>query len=318
MPGRDVPTDARAANRPALDSAGTAKGKDWAAATRSTYATQWRAFRGWCAERHVAPLGARPQQVVAYLHERAKRRKLSTVRLSAAAILAVYRGAGRLDPALQRAVSDALRDIERQKENAPDWEPRHATAIDHDTAVALMRVASRPQRRGKGWEKPAAAAARGRRDAVIVALAYCAGLRRSEIATLVWEDFTPTGYVNDLEVRVRVSKANVPAGGGEDCRRLAGEFARAVEELRKATAPEKTDRVVSLCAHQINHRVQVLADALGLEGVSTHSGRRGLAFELLRHGKSPAAVQAAGGWRSAAMVRHYVWDSLRVRAKITS
>ena len=236
----------------------------------------------------MAPLGARPQQVVAYLRERAKRRKLSTVRLSAAAISAVYRVAGRLDPTMQRAVSDALRDIDRQKENAPDWEPRHATAIDHDTAVALMRVASLPQRRAKGWEKPAAAAARGRRDAVIVALAYCAGLRRSEIATLVWEDFTPTGHANNLEVRVRASKANVSAGGGEDCRRLDGEFARAVDELRKATAPEETDRVVLLCAHQINHRVQVLADALGLKGVSTHSGRRGLAFELLRHGKSPA------------------------------
>ena len=316
MPGRHVPTDARAANRPdsfaALDSTGTAKGKDWAAATWSTYATQWGAFQGWCAERHVAPLGARPQQVVDYLHERAKRRKLSTVRLSAAAISAVYRVAGRLDPTMQRAVSNALRDIKRQKENAPDWESRHATAIDHDTAVALMRVASMPQRRAKGWEKPAAAAARGRRDAVIVALAYCAGLRRSEIATLVWEDFTPTGYA-DLEVRVRASEANVPAGGGEDCRRLAGEFARAVDALRKATAPEKTDRVVSLCAHQINHRVQVLADALGLVGVSTHSGRRGLAFELLRRGKSTAAVQAAGGWRSAAMVRHYVWDRLSRR-----
>ena len=43
----------------------------------------------------------------------------------------------------------------------------------------------------------------------------------------------------------------------------------------------------------------------GLEGVSSHSGRRGLASELVRRGASTTAVQAAGGWRSAAMVARY-------------
>ena len=41
------------------------------------------------------------------------------------------------------------------------------------------------------------------------------------------------------------------------------------------------------------------------EGVSSHSGRRGLASELVRRGASTTAVQAAGGWRSAAMVARY-------------
>ena len=185
-----------------------------------------------------------------------------------------------------------------------------------------MEVASRPQRRARGWETEAAAAARGRRDAVIVALAFRAGLRRSEIAALVWEDII-TPWADDpepgarravgvwraeLRVRVRTRKTNAPPGlEKEDSRRLDGEFALAVDDLRMATAPEKTDRVVPLCAHQINHRVQVLADELGLEGVSAHSGRRGLAFELLRRGASTEAVQKAGGWRSATMVLHYTW-----------
>ena len=38
-----------------------------------------------------------------------------------------------------------------------------------------------------------------------------------------------------------------------------------------------------------------------LKGVSSHSGRRGLASELVRRGTSTTAVQVAGGWRSAAM-----------------
>ena len=56
--------------------------------------------------------------------------------------------------------------------------------------------------------------------------------------------------------------------------------------------------------HQVNRRVKVLAAALGIEGVSSHSGR-GLASELVRRGASTTAVQAAGGWRSAAMVARY-------------
>ena len=291
----------------AFDGTDAATGEVWAAATQSTYATQWGRFRAWCEERQVAPLDASPAQVNAYLRERATRWKLSTVKLSASAIAAAYRITGRLGPTMQGVIAEALRNLERQKNADPNSVPRHAAAIDRKTAVALMRVASRPQRRARGWEKAATAAARGRRDAVIIALAFCAGLRRSEIAALVWGDVTRSGRGDELGVRVRVSTANSPLDQG-DSRRLQGEFARAVEELRRATGPQKTDRVVPLCAHQINHRVQVLADELGLGGISTHSGRRGLAFELLRSGRSKAAVQAAGGWRSAATVRQYDWD----------
>ena len=50
---------------------------------------------------------------------------------------------------------------------------------------------------------------------------------------------------------------------------------------------------------------QVLAAALGLEGVSSHSGRRWLASELVRRGASTTAAPAAGGWRSPSMVARY-------------
>ena len=70
-------------------------------------------------------------------------------------------------------------------------------------------------------------------------------------------------------------------------------------------APRGADRVIPLGAHQINRRVRILAAALGPEGVTSHSGRRGLASELVRRGASTTAVQAAGGWRNAAMVLRY-------------
>ena len=53
-----------------------------------------------------------------------------------------------------------------------------------------------------------AAAARGLEDGAIVALAFCAGLRRSEIAALRWRDVAATERPGQLMVRVRASKTN--------------------------------------------------------------------------------------------------------------
>ena len=53
--------------------------------------------------------------------------------------------------------------------------------------------------------------------------------------------------------------------------------------------------------------MQHLARAAGLHqvNISSHSGRRGLASELVRRGASTTAIQVAGGWRSAEMVLRY-------------
>ena len=122
--------------------------------------------------------------MAAYLAERAETRKLSTVQASAAAIAAAARAAGRADPTKTPLVADTLRGIARQHAAVPEAAPRQAAALDYQTAVELLQVAARPQRRGRGRESPSAAAARGRRDGAIVALAFCAGLRRSEIVAL--------------------------------------------------------------------------------------------------------------------------------------
>ena len=218
--------------------------------TRMTYASQWNRFESWCEERGVDPLDVEPAQVAAYLAERAETRKLSTVQVSAAATAA--RAAGRADPTKTPLVADTLRGIARQHAAVPEAAPRQAAALDYQTAVELLQVAARPQRRG-------------RRDGAIVALAFCAGLRRSEIAGLVWDDITPTARAGQLRVRVRTSKANA-GGRREDLRLLVGPFARAVDRLHAETAAATTDRVVPLSPHQVNRRVQVLAAALGPRG----------------------------------------------------
>ena len=62
-------------------------------------------------------------------------------------------------------------------------------------------------------------------------------------------------------------------------------------------SPAATDRVIPLSPHQVNRRIQVLAAALGHEGVPSHSGRRGLASELVRRGVLDD--RCPGRWRLA-------------------
>ena len=55
-----------------------------------------------------------------------------------------------------------------------------------------MTLAQQPRRSGPGVESPEAAKGRVLEDGAIVSLAFCAGLRRSEIAALRWRDVSAT------------------------------------------------------------------------------------------------------------------------------
>ena len=131
------------------------------------------------------------------------------------------------------------------------------------------------------------------------------GLRRSEIASLVWDDITPTARAGQTAGPRAGPRRPTPRATARTCGCSPPASPALSDRLRTAEEPAAADRVVPISPHQVNHRVQVLAEALGLEGVSSHSGRRGLASELVRRGASTTAVQAAGGWQSAAMVARY-------------
>ena len=175
--------------------------------------------------------------------------------------------------------------------------------LSYDDAVALLALARRPVRTGRGIESANAAELRGTVDAAIVALLFCAGLRRSEAAAVCWQDIEPTARAGQL--RVRRSKTN-QTGERVDHRLLVGGFSAALDALHAARpAAEPTDRVIPLSPRQINRRLQALAAVTGLDGISAHSGRRRLATELVRRGASTTAVQQAGGWQSPEMVNRY-------------
>ncbi len=222
---------------------------------------------------------------------------------AAADHLAARKGASRAASRNARGVRAVVARIARQHAARPDAAPRQAAPLSLDSAVLLLAIARQRRSTGRGVESARVAARRGLEDGAIVSLAFCAGLRRSEIAALRWRDVTAARWRGQLRVRVR-SRAN-PEAAREDYRLLVGSFAAAVAALRTATVPAAADRVVPLSGAQINRRFQALAERAGLAGVSSRSGRRGMVSELVRRGASTTAVQQGGGWRNPRMVARY-------------
>ena len=78
-------------------------------------------------------------------------------------------------------------------------------------------------------------------------------------------------------------------------------MSRAAEELLDQNAP-----VFGLSAKQIGRRVQAAAKAAGLgEGFTGHSGRVGMAQDLVKSGTELPALMTAGRWKSSRMPARY-------------
>ena len=90
-----------------------------------------------------------------------------------------------------------------------------------------------------------------------------------------------------------------------DVRFVKGGVARAIRTLRAAASPGPADRVVPLSSKMVGLRFQAAARAAGVERVTAHSGRVGLASELTSRGASTTDVMLAGNWKTSRMVAHY-------------
>ena len=170
--------------------------------------------------------------------------------------------------------------------------------------AAVLATCHRPRRRGRGVESADVALKRGRLDAVIAGLLFMAGLRRSEVSALLWGDVAESAAGDGVLVTVRRGKTN-PAGEARDVRFVKGGVAVALRTLRDASSAGPGDRVVPLSPQMVGLRFQASARAAGVEPVTAHSGRVGLASELTRRGASTTDVMLAGNWKTSRMVAHY-------------
>ena len=166
--------------------------------------------------------------------------------------------------------------------------------------AAVLATCHQPRRRGRGRESEEVALERGCLDVVIAGLPFMGGMRRSEVSALRWAAGDDAADGDGVLVTVRRGKTN-QEGETRDVRFVKGAVAGAVRTLQAATAPE--DRVVSsLSSKMVGLRFQAAARAGGVEQVTAHSGRVGLASELTSRCASTTDVMLAGNWKTSRMV----------------
>ena len=264
--------------------------------TRRAYSGALRRLDAWLDGR-----GLEDQALAAYLaelHDQGRAPSSASTAVAAACFRA--RLAGEPSPAGERTAR-VLAGYRRTGGDRGRGQARPFGAAD---LAAVLATCHRPRRRGRGVESDPVARERGRLDAVIAGLLFMAGMRRSEVSALHWADVAAAADGDGVLVTVRRSKTN-QEGETKDVRFVKGGVASAIRTLRAAANPGPADRVAPLSPKMVGLRFQAAARAAGVERVTAHSGRVGLASELTSRGASTTDVMLAGNWKTSRMVAHY-------------
>jgi site-specific recombinase XerC len=166
------------------------------AATRAAYASDWRAFEGWCADRGVDALPASPASVAGFLAAMAERGlRPATIARRCAAVRHFHRLSGAdplpTDAAIVKTTMKGL----RRSLGAAQAKKAPATNV-----VAKRLLDSLPDDSLKG-----------RRDRAMIMLGFAGAFRKSEVVALNVEDleFCDEG----VRVTIRRSKTDQEAKG---------------------------------------------------------------------------------------------------------
>ena len=258
-------------------------------------------FAAWCAERGSSPLPARAATVAAYIEAMESVRAPATVRRYVSSIAAVHRAAGKRSPAEHATVRRALSRMRRRKGSRQE------------------------QVKGLTWalrRRLIEAAAGGERlidirNRAILAVAYDAMLRRSELVALQVVDVT-MDRGGSASLLVRRAKTD-PEGGGavlylhRDSVRMLKEWlgASGIGEGPLFRSMRKDGSVGgALHGSQVPRIYKAMAQRAGLPAkvvrrLSGHSPRVGAAQDMIASGIGTAAIMQAGRWRSPRMVQRY-------------
>ena len=264
--------------------------------TRRAYAGALRRLDAWLAGLRLED--ATLAGYLAELHEQGRAPSSASTAVAAARFRA--RLAGEQSPAGERTAR-VLAGYRRTAVGRGRGQARPFVVSD---LAAVLATCHQPRRRGRGVESGEVALKRGQLDAVIAGLLFMAGMRRSEVSALLWGDVAEAAAGDGVLVTVRRGKTH-PEGEARDVRFVKGDVAGAVRTLRAAASPGPGDRVVPLSPQMVGLRFQAAARAAGVEPVTAHSARVGLASELTRRGASTTDVMLAGNWKTSRMVAHY-------------
>lgn len=302
----DGATAALGSLAPAVEAAQGYAAGAFAPKTLEAYRAQWTAFVAWASEHGLEPLPAAPSTIALYLADRAKAgRKVATLALALASIVAAHRRADHPSPRSSRVVREVWAGIRR------------------DLGVAQRRAAPAVVDEIRAMVDALPATLSGQRDRALLVLGFAGAFRRSEIVALDVADlaFTTDGLV----VTVRRSKTDQVA---------AGETVGLPYGANPATCPVRSVRAWldaagivegvafrsvdrhgrvggALDGRDVARIVKRSAEGAGLDasGYSGHSLRAGLATTAATVGKGDRAIMRQGRWRSRAMVDRYVREA---------
>ena len=184
---------------------------------------------------------------------------------------------------------------------------RQARPLTAEALAAVRSTASGRRslgREGRRQESAQRASWRGRVDVALLSVLRDGVLRRSGAAALTWGD----GELRDNGAGLlQLHRSKTDQEGEGVVLYIGREAAAGLRAIRPAE--ELVDTKASgfgLSARQIGRRVQAAAKAAILvEGYTGHSGRVGMAQDLVKSGVELPALMTAGRWKSSKMPARY-------------
>ena len=281
-----------------------------APATREAYANGWRKWEAFARTIGAATLPASPDALAAFVEALAGAgAKPSTIRAALAAVSAAHRLAGA--PSSPTASADVRAAVKRavRDHREAGGTVRQSTGITAADVARIEATAHLPRPRGRGMESPATATARAELEIAIIRTMRDTLARVSEAAAFTWRQVErrPDGSATIAFRR--------PKTDADTTAYLAPATVAALDAVRRG-APD-TARLFGLSASQIKQRIKAAAKAAGLEGVSSHGCRIGMAQDLARaKGIEMPAIMQAGGWRSETTVARYTARETAARGAV--
>ena len=256
-------------------------------------------FTAWCAERGLSPLPARAATMVAYVEAMASGRAPATVRRYVSSVAGAHKVAGEQSPLEHVTVRRALKRMHRQK-------GCRQKQVQGLTWVLRRRLVEATGNRMIDV-----------RNRAMLAVAYDAMLRRSELVALQVVDVT-IERGGSASVLVRRAKTD-PEGGGamlylhRDSVKLLSEWlsASGIATGHLFRSMRKDGAVGGkLDESQVPRIYRAMAERAGLPAqtvrrISGHSPRVGAAQDMIAKGIGIPAIMQAGRWKSAQMVQRY-------------
>ena len=283
----------------------------YAEKTKLNYRSQFQNWARFAEPRGIRIMPAHPNQVAAWMYHRADdlNQRPGTVRFGIEVLRTAHKDFGQPDPCESTEVTRAMKSIRRRH----GGQQEQVSGLTSSDLEAIEAVAHIP-RRGRGGKIETTEYARARGDAIVAAvrLLHDGLLRASEAVSLVWDDYTRNSDGSGL---IRIARSKTDQEGEGTLQYISADTARALERIRGDA--ERDDQIFDFCARTLSRRIKRECAAVGLKGrYAGHSGRVGMAMDLVSDGATELEVMDVGRWKTRDMVRRYTQRQIAARSPV--